>query len=71
VRYLPSDEGAIDCAHRIGAALVNAIVAKASALGVQALYPQAVRSETFYARLGWRVLRRGEERIVMSKPAAG
>jgi hypothetical protein len=30
-----------------------------------------VGSEKFYARLGWRVLRRAEEKIVMSKPTAG
>jgi predicted N-acetyltransferase YhbS len=55
----------------IGAALVNAIVAKASALGVPALYLQTLGSEKFYARLGWRVLRRAAGKIVMSKPAAG
>jgi predicted N-acetyltransferase YhbS len=55
----------------IGAALVNAIVAKATALGVVALYLHTVGSERFYTRLGWRVLRRAEERIVMSKSTAG
>jgi len=55
----------------IGAALVNAIVAKATALGVVALYLQTVGSEKFYARLGWRVLRTAEEKILMSKPTAG
>lgn len=55
----------------IGAALVNAIVAKASALGVPALYLQTLGSEKFYARLGWRVLHTAAGKIVMSKPAAG
>ncbi|MDB6104021.1 MAG: family N-acetyltransferase [Gammaproteobacteria bacterium] len=58
--------------HRgIGAALVSAIAAKARALGVEALYLQTVGSEKFYAHLGWQVLHRAEEKIVMSKPTAG
>jgi predicted N-acetyltransferase YhbS len=53
--------------HRgIGAALVNAITTKAAALGVEALYLQTVGSESFYARLGWEVLYRAGEKIVMS-----
>ena len=55
--------------HRgIGAALVNAIVAKATALGVEALYLSTVGREGFYARLGWEVVDRAEDKIVMSKP---
>jgi N-acetylglutamate synthase-like GNAT family acetyltransferase len=52
----------------IGAALVNAIVAKATALGVGALYLSTVGREAFYARLGWQVVDRREDKIVMSKP---
>jgi predicted N-acetyltransferase YhbS len=51
----------------IGAALVNAIVAQATALGVGALYLLTVGREEFYARLGWQVVDRGEDKIVMSK----
>jgi predicted N-acetyltransferase YhbS len=55
--------------HRgIGAALVNAIVDKATALGVGALYLSTVGREGFYARLGWQVVDRREDKIVMSKP---
>jgi predicted N-acetyltransferase YhbS len=58
--------------HRgIGAALVNSIVAKATALRVEALYLQTVGSEKFYARLGWGVLHRAEEKTVMSKSTTG
>jgi predicted N-acetyltransferase YhbS len=54
--------------HRgIGAALVDAIVAKA-ALGAGALYLSTVGREGFYARLGWHVVDRREDKIVMSKP---
>jgi predicted N-acetyltransferase YhbS len=54
--------------HRgIGSALVNAIVAKATALGAEALYLQTVGSEKLYAGLGWAVLHRAEEKVVMSK----
>jgi predicted N-acetyltransferase YhbS len=58
-----------ECRHRgIGAALVNAIVAKAMALGMGALYLLTVGREGFYARLGWQVVHRREDRTVMSKP---
>jgi N-acetylglutamate synthase-like GNAT family acetyltransferase len=52
----------------IGAALVNAIVAQATVLGVGALYLSTVGREEFYARLGWQVVDRREDKIVMSKP---
>jgi predicted N-acetyltransferase YhbS len=54
--------------HRgIGEGLVNAIVAQATAFGMGALYLSTVGREEFYARLGWQVLDRREDKIVMSK----
>jgi len=53
----------------IGAALVNAIVAKATDFGVGALYLATVGQERFYTRLGWQVADRREHKIVMSKGA--
>jgi GNAT superfamily N-acetyltransferase len=55
--------------HRgIGAALVNAIVAQATVLGVGVLYLSTVGREEFYTRLGWQVVDRRDDKIVMSKP---
>jgi predicted N-acetyltransferase YhbS len=55
----------------IGAALVNAIVAQATSRGVGALYLSTVGREEFYARLGWQVVDRREDKIVISKPRGG
>jgi predicted N-acetyltransferase YhbS len=55
----------------IGAALVNAIVAQATALGVGSPYLSTVGREEFYARLGWEVVDRREGKTVMSKPRGG
>jgi len=55
--------------HRgIGAALVNAIVTKATALGGGSALSIDVGREEFYARLGWHVVDRREDKVVMSKP---
>lgn len=54
--------------HRgIGAALVDAVTAKAAALGVEALYLLTIGREGFYARLGWEVADRSGGHVVMSK----
>jgi predicted N-acetyltransferase YhbS len=52
----------------IGAALVNAAVAKAKTLGVEALYLFTIGQEGFYARLGGDVVHKRAEEVVMSKP---
>ena len=52
----------------IGAALVNAAVAKARALGLEALYLFTIGQEGFYARLGWDLVYKRAEEVVMSKP---
>ena len=51
----------------IGGALVNATVSKATALGVRVLYLSTIDREQFYVHLGWRVVDRSDQTIVMSK----
>jgi len=51
----------------IGAVLVNAAAAKATALGVGTLYLATTGREEFYARLGWEITDRADELVVMSK----
>ena len=51
----------------VGAALINAIVEKAASLGVGALYLLTLGGEEFYASLGWQVLHRSEDKVVMSR----
>jgi predicted N-acetyltransferase YhbS len=51
----------------IGAALVNAAAAKATALGVETLYLATMGREGFYGRLGWKIADRADEQVVMSK----
>ena len=55
----------------VGATLVNAVVEKAAALGVRILYLSTVDREEFYTSLGWQVIHKTEDKIVMSKSAAG
>jgi GNAT superfamily N-acetyltransferase len=55
----------------IGAALINAVVEKAAALGVGILYLSTVGREEIYADLGWQIIHRSEEKVVMSKSIAG
>jgi GNAT superfamily N-acetyltransferase len=54
----------------VGAALINAIVEKAAALGVGMLYLSTVEGEEFYADLGWQVLHKSEDKVVMSRSIA-
>jgi predicted N-acetyltransferase YhbS len=51
----------------IGASLVNAIVSQATALGAGVLYLSTLGREGFYARLGWQVVDKREDKILMSK----
>lgn len=51
----------------VGAALVNAAVDKAAALGVPSLYLLTNSREGFYARQGWQVMHRNDEEVVMLK----
>jgi predicted N-acetyltransferase YhbS len=61
-----------ECRHRgIGGALVNATVSKAAALGVGVLHLLTIEREEFYSHLGWQVIHRSEEKVVMSKLAGG
>ncbi len=54
--------------HRgVGGALVNAAVATANTLGVPVLHLMTIGREEFYARLGWQVLDRKGERVVLSR----
>jgi GNAT superfamily N-acetyltransferase len=55
----------------IGAALINAIVEKAASLGVGVLYLSTVGREEFYAGLGWQVIHRSEDKVVMSRSTVG
>jgi len=55
----------------VGAALINAIVEKAASLGVGVLYLSTVEREEFYAGLGWQVLHRIEDKVVMTRSTAG
>lgn len=50
----------------IGAHLVNATVARARAMGTSILYLLTTEREDFYGQLGWQVLDRAGESIVMS-----
>jgi GNAT superfamily N-acetyltransferase len=54
----------------VGAALINAVVEHATALGVGILYLLTVEREEFYADLGWQVIHRSEEKVVMSRSIA-
>jgi GNAT superfamily N-acetyltransferase len=51
----------------VGAALIQAVVGKAAALGVETLYLSTVLREEYYASLGWNVIHRSEDKVVMSK----
>ena len=51
----------------VGAALVNAAAAKATALGVEALYLVTIGRQGFYARLGWEIVDRADGQVVMSR----
>jgi N-acetylglutamate synthase-like GNAT family acetyltransferase len=51
----------------VGAALIQAVVEKAAALGVETLYLSTVGREEYYASLGWNVIHRSEDKVVMSK----
>jgi len=51
----------------VGAALVNAAVARANALRVGMLHLLTVDQERFYTRLGWQVRDRQGGSVVMSK----
>ena len=55
----------------VGAVLVNAMVEKAASLGVAVLYLSTVGREDFYARLGWQVIHRCEDKVVMSRSTVG
>ncbi len=55
----------------VGAALIKAIVEKAGLLGVAMLYLSTVGREEFYADLGWQVIHRSEDKVVMSRSVAG
>jgi predicted N-acetyltransferase YhbS len=50
----------------IGARLVNETVASARAMGTDVLYLLTTEREDFYALLGWQVLDRAQESVVMS-----
>jgi predicted N-acetyltransferase YhbS len=50
----------------IGARLVNETVAGARAMGIDGLYLLTTEREEFYAQLGWQVLDRAQESVVMS-----
>jgi GNAT superfamily N-acetyltransferase len=54
----------------VGAALINAIVEKAASLRVGILYLSTVEREEFYADLGWQVIHRSEDKVVMSSSIA-
>jgi predicted N-acetyltransferase YhbS len=54
----------------IGGALVNTVVAKAAALGEERLHLLTIGREQFYTDLGWQVVDRNEEQVVMSKAMA-
>ncbi|HUI60984.1 MAG TPA: GNAT family N-acetyltransferase [Steroidobacteraceae bacterium] len=54
----------------IGAALVNAIVAQAGAMGRQVLYLLTTEREEFYSQLGWQVFDKTQDSTVMSRSAA-
>jgi N-acetylglutamate synthase-like GNAT family acetyltransferase len=51
----------------VGAALIQAVVEKAAALRVETLYLSTVGREEYYASLGWNVIHRSEDKVVMSK----
>jgi predicted N-acetyltransferase YhbS len=51
----------------VGAALIQAVVEKA-ALGVETLYLSTVGREEYYASLGWDVIHRSDDKVVMAKP---
>ncbi len=51
----------------IGAALIKDMIARAASLGVQTLYLSTVDQESYYAKLNWTVLERGEHQVVMSR----
>jgi len=51
---------------RIGARLVNETVARARAMGTDGLYLLTSEREDFYAQLGWQVLDRAQQSVVMS-----
>lgn len=53
----------------VGAALIQSIVEKAGALGVGTLYLSTVGREDYYAGLGWTVIHRSEDKVVMSRTA--
>jgi predicted N-acetyltransferase YhbS len=50
----------------VGARLVDATVAGARAMGTDVLYLLTTEREDFYARLGWQVLDRAKDSVVMS-----
>jgi predicted N-acetyltransferase YhbS len=52
----------------VGAALIQAVVEKAAALGVETLYLSTVGREEYYASLGWDVIHRSDDKVVMAKP---
>jgi GNAT superfamily N-acetyltransferase len=54
----------------VGGALVNAAVDRATALGVPTLYLLTNSREGLYVRLGWQVMHRNEEEVVMLKAAS-
>jgi predicted N-acetyltransferase YhbS len=57
-----------ECRRRgIGGVLVNAAVAKATAFGAEQLHLLTIGREQFYANLGWQVVDRSEEKVVMSR----
>jgi predicted N-acetyltransferase YhbS len=51
----------------IGGALVSATAARAGALGATALYLLTTEREDFYGGLGWQVMHRNEDSVVMFK----
>jgi len=51
----------------IGASLVRAIVESATSLDVGALYLWTVGREQFYAGLGWQVMHRRKDKVLMSR----
>jgi predicted N-acetyltransferase YhbS len=50
----------------IGGALMNAVVAKSTALGEERLHLLTIGREQFYTDLGWQVVDRNEKKVVMT-----
>jgi predicted N-acetyltransferase YhbS len=54
----------------VGAALIEAALARAAAFAAGSVYLLTTDQEAYYARLGWKIVTRGDDAVVMARVLA-